>query len=306
MSELDLVTGAFSYSGSHIAERLLDAGREVRTLTHHPDRRHPLAANVDVHRYRFDDPVALARSLAGVSTLYNTYWVRFDRGTSTYANAVEASRMLFAAAGRAGVRRIVHVSITNPTISSPLPYFRGKALVESALAQSGLPYTIVRPTVLFGGERDVLVNNIAWVLRRMPVFPVPGDGRYRVQPVHVDDLARLCVQAAAGQEDEVIDAAGPEQLSFARVVALVRDAVGGFAPIVPVPKQLMELAAHALGRLVSDVVLTSDEIGGLTAGLLVSHEPALGELLFSEWLAEHADTIGRHYANELERHFAFA
>jgi nucleoside-diphosphate-sugar epimerase len=306
MSRRDLVTGAFSYSGSHIAQRLLDAGREVRTLTHHPERPHPLAAAVDARRYRFDDPAALARSLAGVSTLYNTYWVRFDHGASTYANAVEGSRLLFAAARRAGVRRIVHVSITNPTISSPLPYFRGKALVESALAQSGSPYAIVRPTVLFGGERDVLVNNIAWILRRMPVFPVPGDGRYRLQPVHVGDLARLCVQAAADDEDEVIDAAGPEQLTFARTVALVRGAVGGFAPIVPVPKQLMALAAQGLGRLVSDVVLTRDEISGLTAGLLVSHEPPLGEVIFSEWLSDHADTIGRHYANELQRHFAFA
>jgi NADH dehydrogenase len=306
MSPLDLVTGAFSYSGSHIARRLLDAGHEVRTLTHHPDREHPLAAAVDAHRYRFDDPAALARSLSGVSTLYNTFWVRFDRGTSTYANAVESTRMLFAAARRAGVRRVVHVSITNPTISSPLPYFRGKALVESALVQSGSPYAIARPTVLFGGERDVLVNNIAWILRRMPVFPVPGDGRYRVQPVHVEDLARLCVQTAAGDEDEVIDAAGPEQLSFARMVALVRGAVGGFAPIVPVPKQLMALAAEGLGRLVSDVVLTRDEIAGLTAGLLVSHEPPLGELALSEWLVDHADTIGRRYANELQRHFAFA
>jgi NADH dehydrogenase len=306
MSELDLVTGAFSYSGSHIAGRLLDVGHEVRTLTHHPDREHPLAGTVDALRYRFDDPAALARSLSGVSTLYNTYWVRFDRGASTYANAVEASRMLFAAARRAGVRRVVQVSITNPAISSPLPYFRGKALVESALVQSGLPYVIVRPTVLFGGARDVLVNNIAWILRRMPVFPIPGDGHYRLQPVHVDDLARLCVEAAAGDEDDLIDAAGPEQLSFARMVALVRGAVGGFAPIVPVPKQLMALAAYGLGHLVSDVVLTRDEISGLTAGLLVSHAPPLGELVFSEWLADHADTIGRRYANELQRHFVFA
>jgi len=306
MSQLDLVTGAFSYSGSHIAQRLLDGGHEVRTLTHHPERAHPLRDVVDARRYRFDDPAELTRSLTGVTTLYNTYWVRFDHGASTYRNAVENSRMLFAAARRAGVERIVHVSITNPSVSSRLPYFRGKALVESGLAQSGSPYSIVRPTWLFGGERDVLVNNIAWILRRMPVFPVPGTGRYRVQPVHVDDLARLCVQAASDDEDTVIDAAGPEQMSFAETVALVRSAVGAFAPIVPVPPQLMALAAHGLGALVSDVVLTRDEISGLTSGLLVSHDPPLGELTFSDWLDEHADEIGRRYANELERHFAVA
>jgi uncharacterized protein YbjT (DUF2867 family) len=306
MSQLDLVTGAFSYSGSHIARRLLDAGHEVRTLTHHPERPHSLRDAVDAQRYRFDDPAELAHSLSGVATLYNTYWVRFDHGASTYRNAVEQSRVLFAAARRAGVERIVHVSITNPSISSPLPYFRGKALVESGLAQSGSPYSIVRPTWLFGGERDVLVNNIAWILRRMPVFPVPGSGRYRVQPVHVDDLARLCVRAASDDEDTVIDAAGPEQMSFAETVALVRRAVGAFAPIVPVPPQLMALAAHGLGALVSDVVLTRDEISGLTSGLLVSDDPPLGELAFSDWLDEHADEIGRRYANELERHFAVA
>jgi uncharacterized protein YbjT (DUF2867 family) len=311
MSQLDLVTGAFSYSGSHIARRLLDAGHEVRTLTHHPERPHSLRDAVDAQRYRFDDPAELAHSLSGVATLYNTYWVRFDHGASTYRNAVEQSRVLFAAARRAGVERIVHVSITNPSISSPLPYFRGKALVESALAQSSSPYSIVRPTMLFGGERDVLVNNIAWILRRMPVFPVPGlppfglrAAHYRVQPVHVEDLARLCVQAASDDGDVLIDAAGPEQMSFAEAVALIRSTVGGFAPVVPVPPGLMALAAHGLGALLSDVVLTRDEISGLTSGLLVSHDPPLGELAFSAWLDEHADEIGREYANELDRHFA--
>ena len=196
MTQTDLVTGAFSYSGSHIAQRLLHTGRQVRTLTAHGDRVHPLQRHVETLAYRFDDPAALVKSLEGVSTLYNTYWVRFDRGQTTFANAIENSRMLFFAAKRAGVERIVHVSITNPSIDSPLPYFRGKALVESALAQTGTRYSIVRPTWLFGGQRDVLVNNIAWILRRVPVFAMPGNGGYPVQPVHVDDLARICIDGA--------------------------------------------------------------------------------------------------------------
>src|SRR5919204_3588571 len=176
-TETDLVTGAFSYSGSRITELLIDSGREVRTLTHHPDRQHPLRSRVQAAPYRFDDPVALARSLERITTLYNTYWVRFERGRTTFANAVANSRMLFEAACRAGVARIVHVSIANPSADSPLPYYRGKAFVEQALATADVPYAIVRPTWIFGG-RDVLANNIAWILRHMPVFPVPGDGRY--------------------------------------------------------------------------------------------------------------------------------
>lgn len=303
MTPTDVVTGAFSYSGSHIAERLLDGGRQVRTLTSHPGRHHPLQGRVQALAYRFDDPAALARSLEGVTTLYNTYWVRFDRGQTTFANAVEHSRMLFSAARRAGVERVVHVSITNPSVDSPLPYFRGKALVEYALAQSGMPYAIVRPTWLFGGRRDVLVNNIAWILRHLPVFALPGNGAYPVQPVHIDDLARICVNAAAAGDDVVVDAAGPEQMPFAELVALIRTAVGSHGPVIPVPPVLMAGAARALGLLVRDVVLTPDEITGLMNGLLVSHDPPRGQIAFSRWLDQHAASVGSSYANELRRHF---
>jgi uncharacterized protein YbjT (DUF2867 family) len=300
---VDLVTGAFSYSGSRIAERLLASGRSVRTLTFHPNRAHPLQSRVETLPYRFDDPAALARSLEGVSTLYNTFWVRFDHGQASFADAIDKSRMLFSAAESAEVKRIVHVSITNPSIESALPYFRGKALVEDALAESGRPHSIVRPTWLFGGERDVLTNNIAWILRRMPLFALPGNGSYPVQPVHVDDLARICIDAASYDENVVVDAAGPERMPFAALVTLVRSAVNSRSPILHVPPALMAVAARGLGLLVRDVVLTPDEISGLMAGLLVSRDPPLGRIVFSQWLDEHESSLGRSYANELHRHF---
>lgn len=299
----DVVTGAFSHSGAHIAQRLLDAGHEVRTLTHHPERPHPLQRVVDARAYRFDDPAALTRSLDGIATLYNTFWVRFDHGQTSFVNAVESSRMLFFAARRAGVQRIVHLSITNPSLESPLPYFRGKALVEYALAQSGVPYAIVRPTWIFGGERDVLTNNIAWILRRMPAFALPGDGSYPVQPVHVHDLARICTDAGRAATDIVIDAAGPETMPFRELVHAIRTAVHAHAPILSVPPAMMTAAARLLGVVVRDVVLTGDEIRGLMAGLLTSPDPPLGQIAFSRWLNDHAASIGTSYANELQRHF---
>jgi NADH dehydrogenase len=299
----DLVTGAFSYSGSRIAQLLIESGREVRTLTHHPDREHPLRSRVQAAPYRFDDPAALARSLEGVRTLYNTYWVRFERGRTTFGGAVADSRALFEAARRAGVDRVVHVSIANPSLDSPLPYYRGKALVEQALAAAGVRYAIVRPTFFFGSGQDVLVNNIAWILRRMPLFVVPSDGRYLVQPIHVDDLARICLDAANGRSDVIRDAAGPDTMSFEQLVRAVRAAVGRRTPILHAPPAAMAALARALGLVVRDVVLTADEIRGLTAGLLASREPALGRTSFVEWLKEHGPTLGRGYANELNRHF---
>lgn len=303
-TELDLVTGAFSYSGSRIAKRLLDSGRGVRTLTFHPDRAHPLVGQVETLPYQFDDQVALARSLEGVTTVYNTYWVRFDHGRTTFANAIANSRALFYAARQAGVERVVHISIANPSLESTLPYYRGKALVELALAEAGVPFSIVRPTLVFGGDRDVLVNNIGWILRRMPIFAVPGSGSYPVQPVHVDDLARICEQSAENDDDVIVDAAGPERMTFEELVRAVRRTVGTRSPIMHLPPIVMSAASRALGALVRDVVLTPDEISGLTSGLLVSHDAPLGRIAFSEWLAENSTSIGHSYANELQRHFA--
>jgi uncharacterized protein YbjT (DUF2867 family) len=299
----DLVTGAFSYSGSRISELLIESGREVRTLTHHPEREHPLQASVQAWPYRFDDPLALARSLEGVSTLYNTYWVRFERGSTTYADAVANSRALFDAARRAGVARIVHLSIANPSIDSPLPYYRGKGLVEEALADADVPYSIVRPTWIFGGGRDILANNIAWILRHMPIFLVPGDGRYLVQPVHVDDLAHICLRAAHDGADVIVDAAGPDTMTFEELVRAIRDALGRNTRILHTTPAAMTALARALGVVVRDVVLTADEIRGLTAGLLVSHQPALGHISFIKWLNGTGPTLGRRYLNELDRHF---
>ncbi len=302
-THLDLVTGALSYSGAQIAQHLLERGRQVRTLTFHPDRRHPLRGRVQALPYRFDDPIALAGTLEGVTTLYNTYWVRFDRRGTTFAGAVANSRALFHAARRAGVRRIVHLSIANPSVDSPLPYYRGKALVEHALAEVGVPFSIVRPTWIFGGDSEILANNIACILRHMPLFAIPGDGRYPVQPVHIDDLARICIRAGQAESDLIIDAAGPQTLSFVELVDEVRRATGSRAPVLHVPPIAMSAAARALGLLLGDVVLTADEIKGLTAGLLVSHRPPLGRLAFTDWLSDHAAALGRTYANELQRHF---
>jgi NADH dehydrogenase len=295
------VTGAFGYSGLHLARLLLASGERVRNLTGHPDRPDPFAGAVEVTRFRFDDPDAMRAALRDVRVLYNTYWVRFDHGTSTFTRAVENSRALFRAAAEAGVERVVHVSITNPTAHSPLPYFRGKAEVESALRETGLSHAILRPAVFFGG-RDVLVNNIAWLLRRLPAFGV-APGSYGLQPVHVEDFARLAAEQGANRVDGVLDAVGPETLAFEELVRLVRRAVGSRAALVPVPRTILVAAARLIGAVVRDVVLTPDEVAGLTANLLVSKGPATAPTRFSDWLTGNAERLGVEWASELHRHY---
>ncbi|MBI5832332.1 MAG: NAD(P)H-binding protein [Armatimonadetes bacterium] len=300
MARTVVVTGAFGYSGKYIAQRLLAAGDQVRTLTNSPDRANAFDGVVEVHGYHFDQPDELTRSLEGVDALINTYWVRFDHRDFNHSQAVDNTLTLFAAAKRAGVRRIVHVSITNPSHESPLPYFSGKAELEEALTESGLSYAILRPTVLFGAE-DILINNIAWMLRRFPVFGLFGDGEYRLQPIYVDDLAALAVTCSASTENQVIDAIGPETFTYRELVRVVGDAVGRHRPMVSLPPELGYWLSVAMGWFLGDVVVTREEIRGLMDNLLVTDSAPAGQTALSDWCRAHGDTLGRRYASELAR-----
>jgi NADH dehydrogenase len=295
-----VVTGAFGYSGRYITARLLAAGHAVRTLTDSPERANPFGGVVAAHPYNFDNPDALARSLDGTDVLVNTYWVRFDHPDFTHAQAVRNTLALFDAARRAGVRRVVHVSITNASVDSDLPYFRGKAELERALHCSGLSNAILRPTVLFGKE-DVLINNIAWILRRFPVFGVIGSGDYRLQPIFVDDLARLAVEASERTNDLLIDAIGPETFTYRELVALIGETIGRRRPLVSMPAPVALTVSRALGLVLGDVVITREEILGLTRNLLVTDSPPAGRTPLSAWARENAGTLGTRYASELAR-----
>jgi nucleoside-diphosphate-sugar epimerase len=301
VAALDVVTGAFSFTGRHIAERLLEQGRSVRTLTREPpEPGHPLAGRVAVAPLRFDR--TLLETLQGADTLYNTYWVRFERGATTFAGAVANIGRLLEAAAEARVRRVVHVSVANPDDRSPFPYYRGKAEAEALVRESGLSYAIVRPTVVFGLD-DILVNNVAWALRRVPLFLVPGDGGYEVQPVSVEDVARIAVDAGNRRDDVALDAAGERRWSYEEFIRLIRAAVEGRARIARAPFWAALATARAAGLALHDVIVTRDELESLRAGLLVSHKPPLGRERFDTWLAEHGKGIGRTYTSELRRNF---
>jgi len=301
VSRTVVITGAFSYTGKYATRLLLERGYRVRTLTHHPERPNSFGDAVEVFPYNFERPDELRRSLEGASTLISTYWVRFPRGEATFERAVSNTRTLIDAAKAAGVTRVVQVSIANPSLDSPLAYYRGKAQVEQAVTGSGMSYAILRPTVIFGAE-DILINNIAWFVRHFPVFAIPGDGRYGLRPIGVEDMADLLVQAVAEEENTARNAVGPETFSFEELVRLIAKNVGRRARIMHVPAALAHLSTIATGWLVGDVVLTWEEYKGLMAGLLAPDGPSTGNTRLSEWLAENAERVGKRYASEVARH----
>jgi uncharacterized protein YbjT (DUF2867 family) len=302
MSELHVVTGAFGYSGKYITARLLDIGVRVRALTNSLQRANPFGDKVEARPFNFDNQAALVESLRGATVLYNTYWIRFNTKDPGFQHsvAVENTLKLFEAAKQAGVQRVVHTSITNPSEDSPLEYFKGKAVLERTLKESGLSYAILRPNVLFGHE-DILINNIAWALRKLPVFGVFGNGQYRLQPMHVDDFAALAVEQGKDRENRVIDAIGPETFTYRRLVEEIANIIGVKRPIISVPPIIGYAVGAVLGKIVGDVMITRDEVEGLMADLLVTSSQPAGTTRLTDWAQQHADTLGKHYASEIAR-----
>lgn len=305
MNKTIVITGAFSYTGRYATRILLQRGYLVRTLTGHPQHANAFPGQVAAFPYNFEHPDSLRKSLEGASTLINTYWVRFPQRGLTFDAAVRNSQTLIQAAADAGVKRIVHVSIANPSAESPLAYYRGKAQVEEAVRSTGLSYAILRPTVIFGNE-DILINNIAWFVRHLPVFGVPGNGQYGIRPIYVEDMARLLVDSVENRNSTTVDAVGPETFTFEELVRIIARELQSSIRIAHMPAWLAYLGTLVTGWAVHDVVLTWEEYLGLIGNLLAPGGPCTGTTRLTQWLAANREAIGRTYQSEVQRHFLTA
>ena len=302
MNKLNIVTGATGYTGKYVTRRLLAMGQQVKSLTNHPHRENPFGDKVSMLPYNFENPEALVESLRGATTLYNTYWVRFSYGKVTFDTAIKNTKVLIEAAKRAGIRRIIHVSIANPDSTSELPYYQGKGLLEQVVIESGLSYAIIRPTVIFGHE-DILINNIAWLLRKSPIFAIVGSGEYKIQPIFIEDMANLMVMASEQKENIILDAVGPETFTFNKLVELIKSKLHSMAKIIHISPRAMLSLSRLIGYVVKDVILTKEEVDGLLANLLISSQTPTGSTQFTEWLGKNTATLGTHYSSELGRHY---
>jgi NADH dehydrogenase len=237
-----------------------------------------------------------------VDLFINTYWIRIPWGGQTFDTAVHNSKLLLGAAKEAGVARVVHVSVSNAALGTNLGYYAGKNRVESYIRAELDNYAIVRPTLVVG-PNDVLSNNIAWFLRHFSFFPVPDGGGCRMQPITLADTARIIVEAGESQENQQIDAAGPDIMSFREYLLLLQTACGVRRWMPAVPGWLALLILKPIEVLLRDIVLTKEELLGLEQELLVSKQAPLGTAHVDEWLMANGSAMGRTYVNDLRRHF---
>ena len=302
-NETNVVTGAFSYTGRYVAKRLLSMGEKVRTLTNHPSLDIEFEKQIETFSLNFDNSQQLVNSLKGATTLYNTYWIRFEHGDVTFEKAIKNSKILINAAVTAGIERIVHISITNPDVNSPFPYFRGKAIVEKHIKNSGLNYLIIRPTVIFGGDLSTLINNIAWILRRFPIFAIPGSGDYKLQPIYIEDLVDLALNPDFKTNNLIIDAIGPEIFTYNDLVRTIASKIGRNVGFFHTKPEIALIFSNIISYFVKDVLVTKDEIYGLMSNLLTSNNPPTGKYPLTKWLSENAKSIGKSYISEVKRHY---
>lgn len=294
-----VVTGAFSYIGSAVAGELRRRGYQTHTLTR---RAAPEGvSDVTVAPLLFE-AAHLERELSGADLFVNTYWIRLPHAGQTFETAVARSKMLLDAAVRARVGRVVHVSVSNAASGRNLGYYRGKADVEHHLRGLPIASAIVRPTLVVGPQ-DVLTNNIAWFLRRLPFFPMPRRGEYRLQPVTLADAGRIVADAAAEETTIEWDAAGPEIVTFRQYVAHLAAACGVRRWMPAMPNGLTLAGIRCVEPFLADTVLTREELLGLEQELLLSRQPGRGTESALAWLTAHGTELGRDYVNDERRHF---
>jgi len=303
-SRTAVVTGAFSFTGRFIARELIARGWSVRTLTNSRYPGDPLANEVDPRPLDFSRPEELVKCMRGADLFVNTYWIRYPHAGMTFATAVDNTHVLLDAATRAQVGGVVHIGVVGAAADSPYPYLAWKWRADEVVRASGLPHAIVQPTLIIG-DGDVLITNHAWLLRRLPVFLVAGDGAYEVQPVAGEDVARVTADLAEGPlEGSIVDVGGSERYTYLEFVQLIRDAIGSRSRIVCLPGPVVMSAAWMLGRAIGDTIVTNDEMAALRGGTLASPDAPLGTLRLADWLSKHAETVGRRYVRRQTRHGA--
>lgn len=257
------ITGGTGFVGSHIARRALGAGRRVRLVVRHPQGGSELErAGAEVVAGDVQDPTSLREAFAGVEAVVHLVGIIQERGVNTFdavhhrgtVNVIEAMRS-------AGVRRLVHMSALGTRSDARSAYHRTKWLGEEAVRASGLDWTIHRPSIVYG-KGDGFVTRFAGMIRRSPVLPVPGDGRNRLQPAWVGDVAACFLQSLdlPASVARTYELGGPRAYTLEEVLDLLMEAMGKRRPKVHVPLPLLRANAAVLERVLPAPPVTRDQL----------------------------------------------
>jgi uncharacterized protein YbjT (DUF2867 family) len=279
------LAGGSGFIGRAIARRLLAGGGiTVRVLTRNPEkaRAHFDLPGVEFVSADIAQPASLKDALAGVSTIVDA--IQFDgypvenpqRGLTFERIDYGGALALIDAAKQAGVAQFIYISGAAADENSAHPAFRAKGRAERAIRESGLTYTIFRPSLVYGPQ-DKVVNGLARALRYAPVFGVPGTGRQKVQPLLVDDFAACVMLAVSGRgRNGTYDIGGPDLMTFDEMMRIIMDASGHRRPLFHIPETIMRTVGGLLEKLPKPM-LSRDAVTFVTADNACDIKPLVDE-----------------------------
>lgn len=298
-----VITGGTGFVGRHVCELLAARWPQARLVV--PTRRRAAGAakalavlpNVDLLEADVHDPAALPGLLQGADALVHLVAILHGTAEAFQRVHVQLPQTLAAAAGAAGVARVVHVSALGVSPQAPSDYLRSKAAGEAAWQQAaarhGFALAVLRPSVIFGAE-DRFTNLFVRLQRLFPVLPLAGaDARF--QPVAVGDVARAVLHclATSPMPGPVIECAGPEVLTLAQTVRRVGAMAGCARPVLPLPEAAGRLQAALLGLLPGEPLMSADNLRSMRVPNVASGQwPGLASLGI---VATPLDTLAGHF-----------
>ena len=258
-----LVTGATGFLGRRVVRELLERGDQVRALVHTPGKERMFShREIEVQYGSVRDPASLSSAFYDVEAVVHLVGIIRRRRRDTFEDIHrEGTANVLAAAKEAGARHFLHVSVIGSANDRTYPYLYTKWLGEQEVINSGLPYTIFRPSMLFG-EGDEFLNALAGLVRLFPLVPVIGSGNNRMQPLAADDLAR-CIGTTLGREDlkgRILELGGADRLNYNELVSEVAKAMGKRRLRLHLPAWLMYAFAKVSQGFLPRAPITTDQI----------------------------------------------
>jgi uncharacterized protein YbjT (DUF2867 family) len=278
------LAGGSGFIGRAIARRLVAGGIHVRVLTRNPEsaRARLNLPGVEFVSADIGNPASLLQALGEANAIvdaiqFDGYPVENPRRGLTFERVDYGGVLaLVDAAKQSGVDRFIYISGAAADEKSAHPGFRAKGRAERAIRESGLTYTIFRPSLIYGPE-DKVVNGLARALRFAPIFGVPGTGRQKVQPVLVDDLAACVTLALSGRgHNRTYEIGGPELMTFDEMMRVIMDASRHRRPLFHIPEGAMRAAGAVLEKLPTPL-LSRDAVTFVTADNACDIKPLVEE-----------------------------
>lgn len=253
------VTGAFGFVGSHLVKNLLEQNHTVRVLAHSQRDISMWHKPVEICNGSVENIESLHSICQDIDILYHLVGIIAETKTKTFSKTVVVgTQNIITAAKKQKVKKIIYLSALGTGCDAKSKYHQTKFSAEQAVLESEIPYLIFRPSVLYG-QGDGFMSMLVRMIRYSPFLPVIGSGRYKMQPLYIDDLITMMTDIKA-VENEIIEVGGPESLEYLEILHILKKQLSKKRLNFFIPTMLMKNIASVLGKIMNPAPVTKDQI----------------------------------------------